>query len=186
METINEEMSITFNTVNIKGKNIPEDKILNYKDINGLKDLDIILKSSSIIEKEEGQYIICRNVELENNLKKFKPEELTDDLIPTIDTQLRIIKEEEEKQKSKYSEEQKNKIEMVKRVICLSLIKMNLHPLTNTFELNTYDRERLQTIMHSYNDISQEEIVKEFNNKISSEIFDNKQTDFSKLPVYNI
>lgn len=126
---------------------------------------------------------------LEEYKKKYNPEELTHDGIPTIETQLREIKEDEEKQKlnSKYNDEQKYKREMLQRVKCLSLNRMGKSIFTNTFDMKPSDRKKLQEIMWSFNDIDHEEIIKEFNELVCEDYLDNvKEIDYSRLPVYDI
>lgn len=125
---------------------------------------------------------------LEEYAKKYKPEELTDDGVPTIETQLREIKEKDEELKNKHkeNEEKRYKREMTQRVKCLSLNKMNKHFMMNTIDLNTKERKKLQQIMWSYNDIDHEKIIEEFNELICEELDNVKELDYSKLPVYDI
>ena len=132
------------------------------------------------------------NIKLENPIlvefsKKYKPEELTADGIPTIETQLRELKEKDEEQQIKDEEEKdkKYKREMIQRVKCLSLNKMGKDFMTNTFEMNVKDRNKLQEIMWTYNDIDPQEIINEFNEMVCDVLDDVKNTDYSKLPIYN-
>jgi hypothetical protein len=75
--------------------------------------------------------------------------------------------------------------EMINRVKCISLFKMGKPILTNTYNINYRDKEKLQSIMHTYNDISHDEIIKEFNEIANIDIFDNPNIDYSILPIYN-
>lgn len=123
---------------------------------------------------------IKMNPILEEYSKKYSKEELTDDGIPTIETQMREINELDEKQninKVNYNRE------MLQRVKCLSLHKIGKSIMTNTNLLNNRDRKKLQEIMHSYNNIDHKEIIDEFNNMVNDEIFEN-DIDYSKLPIY--
>lgn len=123
-----------------------------------------------------------RNPILEEYALKYKPEELTDDGIPTIETQLREIKELDEKQdidKVNY------KREMIQRVKCLSLHKMGKDIMFNTLYMSNKDKTKLQEIMHTYNDIEPEEIIKEFNELVNEVLFENSSVDYSKLPIYS-
>jgi hypothetical protein len=122
---------------------------------------------------------------LDEYSKKYKPEELTDDGIPNIETQLREIEEKDKEQLEKYKDNQKiyNR-EMVQRVKCLSLNRMGKSIMFNTYDLNNKDKIKLQEIMWSYNDIDHKDIIDEFNMLVDNEIFENKETDLSKLPIY--
>jgi len=112
--------------------------------------------------------------------RKYKPEELTDDGIPTIETQLRELKEADEKiKKHDYNRD------MLNRVKCIALHKMNKSIMTNTLNMNSRERASLQNIMHSYNDIPHTEIIDEFNEIVNTELFENPKIDYSQLPVYN-
>ena len=139
------------------------------------------------LEKEIMELVINEKKD-ENNIveTKYKPEELTADGIPNIETQLREIKEAEEKQTSKLNNEQKYRREMLQRVKCLSLNKMGKDIFTNTIEMKQSDRKKLQEIMWSYNDLDHGEIIKEFNNLVCDNYLDNVEFDYSKVPIYNI
>lgn len=130
------------------------------------------------------------NEKNDNNVKiindKYKPEDLTADGIPTIETQIKEISLDEENKKSKLNDEQLYNREMIQRVKCLSLNKMNKDIFTNTFEMKISDRKKLQEIMHTYNDIEHTEIIKEFNDLISENYLDNPQYDYTKAPIYQI
>lgn len=128
------------------------------------------------------QYTKLKNPILEEYSLKYKPEELTDDGIPNIETQLREIKELDEKQdidKVNY------KREMIQRVKCLSLHKMGKDIMFNTSYMSNKDKTKLQEIMHTYNDIDPEEIIKEFNELVNEVLFENTSIDYSKLPIYS-
>ena len=119
---------------------------------------------------------------------KYKPEELTDDGIPTIQTQLREIEERDLEDKKTF-EEHNEKIyrrEMKQRVKCLCLDKMGYEITINTLDLNKRKRDELQQLMYEYNDIPHEDIIKEFNDKFSDllDFVENSSIDYSKLPVY--
>jgi hypothetical protein len=138
------------------------------------------IKEEPKVEPVVNNTVKLSNPYIEEMRRKYKPEELTDDGIPTIETQLREIKEADEKIK----EYNYNK-EMVNRVKCISLYKMKKSILTNTLHLNARDRASLQNIMHSYNDIPHAEIIREFNDIANTELFDNPNIDYSNLPIYN-
>lgn len=122
-----------------------------------------------------------KNPILDEYMLKYKPDELTDDGIPNIKTQLREIKELDEKQEI---DKINYKREMIQRVKCLSLNKMGKDIMFNTMSLNIKERNKLQEIMYSYNEIEPNEIIKEFNELVSDVLFNNTQIDYSKLPVY--
>lgn len=118
---------------------------------------------------------------LEEYAKKYKPEELTADGIPNIETQLREMKEQDEKQQV---DKVNHNREMIQRVKCISLFIMGKDIMTNTLNLNKRDRVKLQEIMHTYNDVSEEEIINSFNNIVNEVLFENDKADLSKLPIY--
>lgn len=169
-------MDLIFNKV-FKKNNVSFIEDDNYYKHLEEKNNDLVIKEEPIVNNT----IKLPNPFIDEMRQKYKPEELTDDGIPTIETQLKEIKEADEKIK----EYNYNK-EMINRVKCLSLHKMNKSIMTNTTYLNSRDRERLQNIMHSYNDISHTEIIKEFNDIANTEIFDNPKIDYNNLPMYNI
>lgn len=145
------------------------------------------LKESENKDMElEIKYSKPYNPILEEYAKKYKPEELTDDGIPNIETQLREIKEkDEEHQKTlKENEEKIYRREMVQRVKCLCLDKMGKSILINTNDLSIKDRKQLQKLMWEYNDIEHKDIITEFNEKMSDMLEDVKNIDYSKLPIY--
>ncbi len=181
IEIINDEKK---EIIKIKNLEVEVDKIINYDEIKDLMDYDIILKTCSYAQQNEFIMII-RNMFLEENVKKYKPEELTPDFLPTVDALIKFIDNKDIDQLEKYKNEN-IKIynrEMVQRVKCLSLYKMNKNIMTNTYELNNRDRVKLQEIMWSYNDVKHEDIIKEFNDKACEELFDYK-VDMSNLPIY--
>ena len=122
-----------------------------------------------------------KNHILEEYALKYKPEELTDDGIPNIETQLREIKELDEKQEI---DKVNYKREMIQRVKCLSLHKLGKDIMFNTTYISNKDKTKLQEIMHTYNDIEPEEIIKEFNELVNEVLFENSSVDYSKLPIY--
>lgn len=128
------------------------------------------------------QYTKLKNPILEEYSLKYKPEELTDDGIPNIETQLREIKELDEKQEI---DKVNYKREMIQRVKCLSLHKMGKDIMFNTSYMSNKDKTKLQEIMHTYNDIDPEEIIKEFNELVNEVLFENTSIDYSKLPIYS-
>lgn len=138
------------------------------------------------VKKDNNIVVINDNPIISEYKNKYKPEELTDDGIPTIETQLREIKLDEEKQTTKLNEEQLYKREMIQRVKCLSLNKMNRDIFTNTNDLKPSDKKRLQEIMYTYNDINHEQIIKEFNELVCEDYLDNPKYDYSKAPIYHI
>ena len=171
------------NKIKIGNQELSIDEISNYKEIENNPDKDIIIKTCSY-QNYNNNISLIRNIFLEENLKKYKPEELTDDFLPTVETLLKEmdIKDLEQNEKN---EKNKTKIynrEMIMRVKCLSLLKIGKDIMTNTLYLNMNDRKKLQEIMWSYNDIPHEDIIKEFNDKANGEIFDK---DISKLPIYD-
>ena len=138
------------------------------------------IKEEPKVEPVVNNTIKLPNPYIDEMRRKYKPEELTDDGIPTIETQLRELKEEDEKMKKRdYNKE------MVNRVKCISLHKMNKSIMTNTLNMNSRDRASLQNIMHSYNDIPHTEIIDEFNEIVNTELFENPKIDYSQLPIYN-
>jgi len=117
---------------------------------------------------------------------KYKPEELTDDGIPTIETQLKELKlkdEELEKEQEQIDKDKIYKREMIQRVKCLCLLKMNKSIFTNTLLMSLRERGKLQKLMWEYNDIDHKKIIEEFNEKIG-EILDDSEFDSSKVPIY--
>jgi len=120
---------------------------------------------------------------LEEYKLKYKPEELTDDGIPNIETQLKELKMKDEELEKEIDKDKIYKREMVQRVKCLCLLKMNKSIFTNTFEMKIKDRETLQKLMWEYNDIDHKDIIDEFNEKIC-DILDDKGFDNSKVPIY--
>lgn len=118
--------------------------------------------------------------------EKYSKEELTPDGLPTIEIQLKEIEEKDE-ELLRINAENSIKIynrEMVQRVKCLSLLKMNQSIFINTLDLNKKLRAELQKIMYEYNDIEHDEIIKEFNEKIG-DILDDPKLEFEHLPIYN-
>ena len=156
------------------------DKILS-KAFN--KSVDLELDDMFLEIKERKDY----NSIIEDMKNKYKPEELTDDGIPTIETQLKeiAIKDEEYEKKSIENATKIYNREMVQRVKCLSLIKMGLSIFINTNDLSIKQRKTLQAYMWEYNDKDHQDIIKEFNEETSDLLDDVKNIDYSKLPVYD-
>ena len=156
------------------------DKILS-KAFN--KSVDLELDDMFLEIKERKDY----NSIIEDMKNKYKPEELTDDGIPTIETQLKeiAIKDEEYEKKSIENATKIYNREMVQRVKCLSLIKMGLSIFINTNDLSIKQRKTLQAYMWEYNDKDHQDIIKEFNEETSDMLDDVKNIDYSKLPVYD-
>ena len=156
------------------------DKILS-KAFN--KSVDLELDDMFLEIKERKDY----NPIIEEYKNKYKPEELTDDGIPTIETQLKeiAIKDEEYEKKCVENATKIYNRDMVQRVKCLSLIKMGLSIFINTNDLSIKQRKTLQAYMWEYNDKDHQDIIKEFNEETSSMLDDVKNIDYSKLPVYD-
>jgi len=137
--------------------------------------------------KLEIKPTIMRNLILEDYAKRYKPEELTDDGIPNIETQLKEISDYDNKLIDKFITKKDiiYKREMLQRVKCLALEKMGKHYMTNTNDLSRKERNKLQEYMHSYNDIDHEKIIDEFNAMVCIDL-DDAKTDISKFPIYDI
>lgn len=179
-------MDLIFNSVFKKKQSVSfaDDNYYNPLKKDAISDLethygDLI---NDDIKKDEllNNVVKVVNPYIEDFKKRYNPEELTDDGIPTIETQLRELNEADERIK----EYNYNK-EMVNRVKCIALHKMNRHIMTNTLNMNSRDRASLQNIMHSYNDKSHKDIIDEFNDIVNNEIFDNPKVDYNNLPIYN-
>ena len=123
---------------------------------------------------------------LEEYAIKYKPEELTDDGIPNIETQLKELKEKDEEQEKKLKENEEKiyRREMVQRVKCLCLNKMNKSIFTNTNDLSIKVKKQLQKLMWDYNDLDHKDIITDFNDEMSLLIDDVNNIDYSKLPIY--
>lgn len=119
--------------------------------------------------------------------KKYKPEELTDDGIPNLETQLREISDYDNKLIDKFITKKDiiYRREMLQRVKCLALDKMGKHYMINTNNLTRKEKNKLQEFMHQYNDIDHEIIIQEFNDLVCNDL-DDVKTDISKLPIYDI
>lgn len=143
-------------------------------------------ETRSVFYIDDVKYKIPNPI-LDEYAKNYKPEELTDDGIPNIETQLREIREKDEEQLKDYTEDNIKRYnrEMIQRVKCLCLHKMGKNVMLNTRDLNIFNREKLRILMAEYNDIEHEKIIDEFNNMITEEIFDNKNIDLSRLPIYD-
>lgn len=124
------------------------------------------------------------NIELVGS-SKYKPEELTADGLPTIETQLKELKMKDDEQLPRYeNDEALFRREMTQRVKCLALHKLGMSIFTNTYELNPRVRIKLQDVMWTYNDVEFPKIIEEFNNMVTEELFENDKIDISKLPIY--
>jgi hypothetical protein len=88
-----------------------------------------------------------------------------------------------EKDTSKIDKDKIYKREMIQRVKCLCLLKMNKSIFTNTLSMSLRERGKLQKLMWEYNDIDHKIIIEEFNEKIG-EILDDSEFDISKVPIY--
>ena len=177
-------MDIVFGKV-FEKKNITIVDDNYYKDLKNDKSTDLQTEELSInvvqqTNEDKPKIMVLPNPIIEEYRKKYKPEELTDDGIPTTETQLREIEEADKRLKEANYAKQ-----MISRVKCLALYKMSKSIFTNTLHMNSRDRDILQKIMHSYNDVSHDEIIKEFNDIVNSEVFEDNKLDYSKLPVYD-
>ncbi len=94
-----------------------------------------------------------------------------------------IVEKKDDEINEHYKKESVIKREMLQRVKCLSLHKMNKSILTNTLNMKNNERKELQRIMHTYNDKTFDEIINEFNVTIGENFF-NDDCDYSKLPIY--
>jgi len=143
-----------------------------------------IMDNLSSVEPVE---IVNTNHMIEEYRKKYKTEELTADGIPTIETQLRELKEEDDKvniiDDKKSLENYKR--EMTQRVKCICLKEMDLSPFTNTNNMSLVVKNKLQKLMWTYNEMDHLKIISIFNTEMSDILDDVKYTDMSKLPIYN-
>lgn len=89
----------------------------------------------------------------------------------------------EDKEEVKPVDEMK---ELTKRVISLSLVKMNKAPLYNTHYLNDKDKQKLQGLMREYETYTPEQIKNEFNEMMVENVFNNPNVMMDKLPIYDI
>lgn len=169
--------------IKIKDIEIEIKEIENYNNIINEDDKEYILKTCSLQNYDNKNYIV-RNLHLEENVKKYKTEELTADFIPTTETLLKEIKIKDEEQLKKYDNIKTYNREMIQRVKCIGLNKLGLKMLSNVSDLSSKNRIKLLEIMKSYNDIDHLEIIKEFNELTCDEIFD-KNIDITKLPIYD-
>lgn len=144
--------------------------------------IETIEDKIKLLEKTLGHINIDTKIIEEIDFK------LTPDGIPTIETQLQILKQEEDKRKE-YEQLIKEKIEkrdMLQRVKCLALHKMNKSIMTNTLSLSTKDRKKLQNLMWEYNDMDPSIIIEEFNIMCNDTIFNPEENfDYTKAPIYD-
>ena len=190
-------MDLIFNTVFKKKQSVSfveDDNYYNPLKKDVISDLethygdlindDLIINDLIIddLKKEEpiNKVVKLPNPYIDDLKTRYKEEELTDDGLLTIETQIRELKEADER----INEYNYNK-EMVNRVKCLALHKMNKSILTNTLNMNSRDRASLQNIMHSYNDIPHQDIIDAFNDVVNIEIFEYPKLDYNNLPLYN-
>lgn len=123
---------------------------------------------------------------LDEYAKKYKPEELTDDGIPNINTQLKELKQldEEQEKKAEKNKDKKYKRELTQRVKCLSLNKMDKSIMTNTLLMNEKDRKKLQDIMWEYNNYDHKLIISQFDELVGN-LLDDKEIDIYTSPIYD-
>jgi hypothetical protein len=141
--------------------------------------MDLIF--SKVMEKNNNQIISDDNYFKPLEEKKLTDEtEFTVDGLPTLEKQLRDL----EKADKSIKEPNYNK-DMIMRVKCISLYKMGKPIMLNTFNMNKRDKDKLQLIMHTYNSVSHEDIIKEFNEIVNIDIFEKPDIDYSNLPIYN-
>ena len=135
------------------------------------------------IKKKENDNILEANIEK----PKYTKEELTDDGLPTVEVQLRELKEKDDEFNKRMEEKALvlYKREMCQRVKCLCLLKMNKSIFTNTFNMKEKERKKLQELMWEYNNIDHKDIISEFNDKVGELLDDMEEKDYSKLPVYD-
>ena len=187
---INEEVAI-------KDKNYSNDNLTfseNEENNNNIK----IIKSD---DSENSN--LCQECSLDNEIKGTKvidmeksfitgitrvsEEEaklLTADGIPTIEQQLKDLKEDEEKHKPTDEEKAKHR-EKIIRIKSICLHKMGKDILINTSYLSYKEKDKLINMMNEYDGISDEKVEEEFNDICNETIFEPKR-DYSNFPVYNI
>lgn len=114
-------------------------------------------------------------------IKTYKPQELTLDGIPTIETQLKDIEYNEEfiQSNNKFI---KKTSDLFSRVKFLSMAKMNLDPFSNTKYLSYMQKKQLQNEMNFYSEIHPDKIIDEFND-VCGEMLKDSKTDTNKLLV---
>lgn len=157
------------------------EEIENIKDFNE-DELETILKVCSYSHIDGKKYIV-RNNALEENIKKYQPDELTDDYVPKTEVQIKEIEEKDKEQLKNYETEKAFVIEMKQRVKCLALDKMGKHILTNSNDLSQRELKKLQSLMHEYNDVEHEQIIKDFNELADEKLFENK-LDMTIYPIF--
>lgn len=112
---------------------------------------------------------------------EYSKSDLTVDGLMNTETQLRRLKYLDEKYGAKPRPEI---IATTRKVILLSLNKMDKPILFNTYKLKPQEKKKLQAIMHTYNDVSKEDIDAEFNEVCIEKLF-NDDNDYSNTPIYN-
>ena len=109
---------------------------------------------------------------------------LTVDGIPTIEQQLKDIKEDEEKRKKDIDEQKIKRRNIVNMIKVISLHKMDKNPLINTSDLSHKEKVELIRIMNTYGDKVEMDIQEEFN-KVCNETIFSPRADYSTYPVYD-
>jgi len=151
----------------------------NKENINpNIENNNINMDNSNIDNYENPN--LCQEVDNKEPIK-----ELTADGIPTIEQQLKDIKEDEEKRIKDIDEIKEHRRNMLMRVKCLCLNKMGKSMFVNTNTLNNREKDKLIKLMNTYTEISSEHIIEEFNELCQDKLFlDGK--DYSNLPVYDV
>jgi len=162
-----EKLEFDFNDINYK-KDIKIDE--SKKDIN----MDEIKNEILKIDKEKPEFKDFDGFE-------YSKSDLTVDGLMNTETQLRRLKYLDEKYGAKPRPEI---IATTRKVILLSLNKMDKPILFNTYKLKPQEKKKLQAIMHTYNDVSKEDIDAEFNEVCIEKLF-NDDNDYSNTPIYN-
>jgi len=144
------------------------------------------------ISKIENNNINIENTKLDDSknielCQKTDSKELTADGIPTINQQLKDIKEDEERLKATIvSDSEKTKRrDMIIRVKSICLHKMGKDIMVNTSYLSSKEKTKLIELMNEYLLKTEPEIIDEFNDICQETIFETKR-DYSNYPVYNI
>lgn len=177
-----EKLEIDFNDCSFNFSNCSETK----KDINMDEIKDEIIKIDKEINMDKNKDEIIKIDKDKPDFKDFdgfeyNKSDLTIDGLMNTETQLRRLKFLDKK----YSIKPKPEIiETTRKVILLSLNKMEKPLLFNTYNLKPKEKKKLQTIMHTYNDISKEDIDIEFNDVCAEKLF-NEDNNYSNVPIYN-
>jgi hypothetical protein len=152
-------------------------KVFNEK--NKLSDEEVhkLLSSDNINLEEELKVPLVKNFEEPNP-------DLTADGLPTVEKQLRDMDEKDKEHTENIDVDKVYKREMIQRVKTIALYKMKKNVMMNTFDLTVRERDELQAKMWEYNEVNHKDIIDEFNKIVEDEIFNNKDIDVSKLPIY--